>query len=438
MPDFIPYELIMKKRDGAEHTKDEIEYLIREYTKGNLPDYQMSAWLMAVYFRKMTSKERAYLTMAMAKSGDMIDLSFIKKKKVDKHSTGGVGDKVSIPLAPLVASYGVSVPMMSGRGLGHTGGTLDKLESIPGFRTNLSETEYKEIVSRIGVAIISQTERVAPADKKMYALRDVTATVDNLDLITASILSKKLAAGPDAIVLDVKTGSGAFMQRFEDSKALAIAMVDICKNAGKDVVALITDMDQPLGEKIGNALEIEESIEVLKDQGPPDVVEIVLELGGWMLVLGEKAGSLKEGREMIKKAIANSQGLKKFESMVKAQGGDPLVVRDLSILPKSSVSKEVLASKSGIIVKMDAREIGISALLLGAGRETKDSKLDLGAGIVLHKKVGDRLKKEESIATLYSANNEKLEKAKERFIKAIEIRDKPPQKRPLIFETIKM
>lgn len=379
------YDLIMKKRNGGALDREEIEYMVTEYTAGNIPDYQMSAMMMAVYFTGMNEEETAALTMAMAHSGDMIDLSAIPGVKVDKHSTGGVGDKTSIALVPMVAACGVKIAKMSGRGLGHTGGTIDKLESFPGFTTEISSGHFIRQVKDIGAAIMGQTADIAPADKKLYALRDVTATVDNMSLIASSIMSKKLASGADAIVLDVKTGSGAFMKKEQDAYALAQEMVTLGTVAGKQTIAIVSNMDQPLGNAVGNALEVEEAIETLRGKGPDDFTKLCLTLGTYMLIAGKMAADEKEAGQKLKQVIENGSALNKLAEFVRAQGGNPQAVYDTSLLPKASIVEEVVSGQSGYIGRIDCDEIGVCSLLLGGGRETKESSIDLSVGLVLKK-----------------------------------------------------
>ena len=395
-------DLIVKKQEGKELTKKEIRFLIEGYTDGSVPDYQMSAFAMAVYFQDMTDRERVEFTMAIAESGDQIDLSEIDGIKVDKHSTGGVGDTTTLVLAPLVASLGVPVAKMSGRGLGHTGGTLDKLESIPGFKIEISEEDFIELVNKNKVAVIGQSGDLCPADKKLYALRDVTGTVNSLPLIAGSIMSKKIAAGADAIVLDVKVGAGAFMKSIEDAEELAHAMVAIGNLAGRNTMAIISDMSQPLGYAVGNTLEIEEAIETLKGQGPADLEELCLELGAQMVYLGEKATSLEEARELLKEKLHNGEALEKFKEFIAAQHGNPEVVNDYSLMPQAKDKKEVYAEESGYVAEIDADAIGVAAMSLGAGRATKESEIDLSAGLMLHKKVGEKVAKGDLLVTLYA------------------------------------
>ena len=420
------YDLIMKKRNGGELTKEEIRFFIEKYVTGEIPDYQVSALMMAIYFQKMTEKETYELTMAMAESGDVLDLSDIQGIKVDKHSTGGVGDKTSLALTPMVAACGLTVAKMSGRGLGHTGGTIDKLESFPGFTTALTTERFRDNVNRIGIAIMGQTADLAPADKKLYALRDVTATVDNLSLIASSIMSKKLASGADAIVLDVKTGSGAFMKKEEDAFALAEEMVKIGRSAGRRMSALVTDMDQPLGRAVGNALEVIEAINTLQGKGPEDFTELVYSLGSEMLLAGGKAQSTGEARQMLETVVRNGKALEKLEEFVKAQGGDAKAVRDTSLLPQAKASFEIPAPMEGYVSGIVCDEIGICCLMLGGGRETKESEIDLSVGFVIHKKVGDYVNLGESLATMYYNDEEKAKAALERFQKAYSFSSEKP------------
>ena len=422
------YDIIMKKRNGGELSREEIEFFVEGYTRGEIPDYQVSALMMAIYFRKMTKAETHALTMAMAHSGDMLDLSAIKGIKVDKHSTGGVGDKTSLALTPMVAACGIPVAKMSGRGLGHTGGTIDKLESFQGFSTSISTERFIENVNRIGIAIMGQTADLAPADKKLYALRDVTATVDNMSLIASSIMSKKLAAGADAIVLDVKTGSGAFMKKEEDALALAREMVDIGNTAGRRTIAVISDMDQPLGRAVGNALEVKEAIATLHGQGPEDFVELCLTLGSRMLLAGGKAQTAEEARHRLETAIADGSALKKLAEFVEAQGGDSAAVYDPERLPKAAIIQPVPAPKGGYVQHIACDEIGICSLILGGGRETKESDIDLSVGLILKKKVGDRVSEGEPLAYLHGNDLQKLETAKARFLEAYRIGADEPER----------
>lgn len=426
------YDIIMKKRNGGELTGEEIRFFVEGYTRGEIPDYQASALMMAIYFRGMTQRETCELTMAMAHSGDMLDLSAVKGIKVDKHSTGGVGDKTSLALAPMVAACGIPVAKMSGRGLGHTGGTIDKLESFPGFTTALTTERFLENVNRIGIAIMGQTADLAPADKKLYALRDVTATVDQMSLIASSIMSKKLAAGADAIVLDVKTGSGAFMKREEDARALAGEMVNIGRNAGRKTVAVISDMDQPLGYAVGNALEVREAIETLMGRGPEDFVELCLTLGSRMLMAGGKAEDEKTAVRLLKQAIEDGSALRKLAEFVEAQGGDSETVYHPERLPKAAIQRPVPAPEEGFVSHMECDEIGICSLILGGGRETKESKIDLSVGLVLQKKTGDHVKKGEPLAIIHANDENKAAEAEKRFLQACVIRGQAPVKTPFI------
>jgi len=404
-------DLISKKRDGHELTTEEISFFIDGYTNGTIPDYQASAMAMAIYFKDMNDRERADLTRSMVNSGETIDLSAIEGIKVDKHSTGGVGDTTTLVLAPLVASLGIPVAKMSGRGLGHTGGTIDKLESISGFHVELTKEKFIELVNRDKVAVIGQSGNLTPADKKLYALRDVTGTVNSIPLIASSIMSKKIAAGADAIVLDVKTGAGAFMKTEEDAENLAHAMVQIGNHVGRKTMAIISDMSQPLGFAIGNALEVKEAIDTLKGEGPDDLTELVLTLGSQMVVLAKKASTLEEARAKLQESIKNGKALAKFKDFIKNQGGDVSVVDHPEKLPQAKYKIEVPAKESGFVAKMVADEIGIAAMLLGAGRAAKDDVIDLAVGLMLRKKVGDPVTKGESLVTIY-ANSEDVESVK--------------------------
>ncbi len=422
------YDIIMKKRNGGELSREEIEFFVEGYTGGDIPDYQASALMMAIYFQKMTEAETHALTMAMAHSGDMLDLSGICGVKVDKHSTGGVGDKTSLALTPMVAACGISVAKMSGRGLGHTGGTIDKLESFAGFSTAISTERFIDNVNRIGIAIMGQTADLAPADKKLYALRDVTATVDNLSLIASSIMSKKLAAGADAIVLDVKTGSGAFMKREEDALALAKEMVAIGRAAGKNTIAVISDMDQPLGRAVGNALEVREAIDELNGAGPEDFHRLCLTLGSQMLIAGGRAQDEAQAKAMLEGVISDGSALRKFAEFVEAQGGDSEAVYDPERLPKASIIRAVPAPRDGYVQRIACDEVGICSLILGGGRETKESELDLSVGLVLEKKVGDPVRAGEPLARLYANDENKCRTAYERFLGAYVIGDERPDR----------
>lgn len=430
------YDLIMKKRNGGELTKEEIDFMIDGYTKGNIPDYQMSAMMMAIYFQKMTEAETLYLTMAMAESGEMLDLSAISGIKVDKHSTGGVGDKTSLALTPMVAACGVKIAKMSGRGLGHTGGTIDKLESFAGFSTEISTETFLQNVNEIGIAIMGQTKELAPADKKLYALRDVTATVDNMSLIASSIMSKKLASGADAIVLDVKTGSGAFMKEEQDALMLAEEMVKLGNNAGRNTIAVVSDMDQPLGLAVGNALEVKEAVATLKGQGPEDFSELCMTLGALMLIAGGKAETVEEAEGKLKEVIENGSALNKLAEFVKAQGGDASYVYDTELLPKAKIVEPLYSAESGYVQKIVCDEVGICSLLLGGGRETKESVIDLSVGIVLNKKVGDRVEEGDILAYIHANDNDKLKACKERLLPAYQIGKEPIEKNPVIKQII--
>ena len=426
------YDLIAKKRDGGTHSREELEQIVNGYVSGEVTDYQMAAWMMAVYLRGMTDEETAELTDVMAHSGVMVDLSPIPGIKVDKHSTGGVGDKTTLVIAPIVAACGVKIAKMSGRGLGHTGGTIDKMESVPGTRTALSQEEFFAQVNRIGLSVIGQSEGIAVADKKMYALRDVTATVDNMSLIASSIMSKKLAAGADAIVLDVKTGSGAFMKSREDAFALAEEMVKIGKNAGRRTIAVISDMDQPLGMAVGNALEVKEAIATLRGEGPKDFTELCMVLGSQMLMAGGKALSVEQARAALTKVIEDGSALRKLSEFVEAQGGDPTAVTDPSLLPKASMVVPVCADRDGFVGQIACEDVGICSLLLGGGRETKESKIDLSVGILLEKKKGDAVKKGDVLGYLHANDEQRLEAAKDKFLNAYAITDSRPETEPLI------
>ena len=426
------YDLIMKKKKGCELTNEEIRYMIEGYTNETIPDYQMSAMMMAICFQGMTPEETKNLTLAMAESGDILDLSEIKGIKVDKHSTGGVGDKTSLVLGPMVAALGVSVAKMSGRGLGHTGGTIDKLESFTGFTTALSKDTFIKNVNEIGIAIAGQTADLAPADKKLYALRDVTGTVDQMSLIASSIMSKKLASGADAIVLDVKTGDGAFMKTLEDSVALAEAMVSIGKLAGKKMTAIISDMDQPLGNAVGNILEVKEAIDTLQGLGPKDLEELVLTLGSYMVVVAEKAETTKEARKMLEETLRNGTAFEVFKKFVVAQGGCEEEVLHPEKLPVAKYIEEVVADTDGYVAKIQTEEIGRISLLLGGGRETKESEIDLTVGVVLNKKRGDRVEAGDVLATIHANDKDKLAQAKKRLLKAYTIVEEAIEKEVLI------
>lgn len=429
------YDIIRKKRDGGELTTQEIKFFIDGYVKGEIPDYQASALLMAIFFNGMNFQETADLTFAVRDSGQRLDFSAIKGIRVDKHSTGGVGDKTSLVVAPLVASLGVKVAKMSGRGLGHTGGTIDKLEAIPGFRTDLSEEEFLNNVNKIGVCIVGQNKDLAPADKKLYALRDVTATVDSLPLVVSSIMGKKLAADDDCIVLDVKTGSGAFAKSLEDSRTLAKVMVDIGKQAGKKMLALITDMDRPLGNAIGNTLEVKEAIDTLNGHGPEDFTEICVILATNMLYLAGK-GSMEECEKMVKAAIADKRALDTFKKMVVAQGGDVSFIDNPDKFATAPHKRSVKAQKSGYIHHVDTEGYGISSLLLGAGRNTKEENIDIAAGIVLKKKTGDYVKEGEELCVMYTSDEKRFESAVNKFYESTVILSDEPKKRPLVLDRV--
>lgn len=413
-------DLIEKKRDGNELSKEEIEYIVTNYTNGKIPDYQVSALLMAIFYQDMTNEEITNLTLAIANSGDVIDLSSLEGIKVDKHSTGGVGDTTTLILAPLVASVGVTVAKMSGRGLGYTGGTLDKLEAIPGFQIELSDEEFVRIVNESKVAVIGQSGNLAPADKKLYALRDVTATVDSLPLIASSIMSKKIAAGADAIVLDVTTGDGAFMKNIEDARRLAKTMTSIGKLANRETVAVISDMSEPLGEAIGNSLEVVEAIETLQGNGPEDLVEMCYALGSQMVVLAGKAKTTDEERTLLQEALESGKALAKFKEMIQNQGGDPAIVEHPERILTARYTMELPAKQSGVVSKIVANELGIAAMMLGAGRKTKEEDIDHAVGLKLHKKIGDTVTKGESLLTIYS-NDEEITSVIELLYKNIEI-----------------
>ena len=431
------YDLIMKKRNGHELSEKEIRYMITEYTADRIPDYQMSAMLMAIYFNGMENEELAAFTLAMRDSGDLVDLSPIEGIKVDKHSTGGVGDKTTLIVGPIVAACGVPVAKMSGRGLGFTGGTLDKLESISGFRIDLSAQEFFETVKKTGISVIGQTGNLAPADKLLYALRDVTATVDSIPLIAASVMSKKLAAGSDKIVLDVTTGSGAFMKNTRDAKNLAKHMVAIGNHAGKETVAILTGMEEPLGFAIGNNMEVKEAIEVLKGDGPEDVKEVSVALAGMMLSLGLENVSHSQGKRMAKKALSSGQAFEKFKEMVQAQGGDIRYVEHPEFFERDAFEGEVLAAEDGFLSGMDTEKIGVAAGLLGAGRESKDSVIDMSAGIYLEKKIGDTVKKGEPIAICYAGTKEKLNRGMAMFESSIRYSKEAPRIPKLIVDIIR-
>jgi pyrimidine-nucleoside phosphorylase len=434
---FRAIDVIRKKRDGGELSQNEIASLVNAYTRGDIPDYQVSAWLMAVVLRGMTRTETAALTDAMLRSGEVLDLSSLHGRKVDKHSTGGVGDKTSLVLAPLAAAAGVVVPMISGRGLGHTGGTLDKLESIPGFNVNLPVAQFRLVLETCGCAMIGQTAEIAPADRKLYALRDVTGTVESPHLICASIMSKKLAEGIDALVLDVKTGSGAFMKSEKDAAFLAELMVETGERMGKQVVALITDMDQPLGCMIGNALEVVEVVEVLRGQGPEDLRQLCLELAGWMLHLGGVSDTVAKGKEQSEKLIDSGKALDRFRQMVELQGGDPRTIDDPRKLPEARHTMTVSSPKSGYLAALQCEQAGTACVILGGGREQKEDSVDPAVGIVLHKKVGDAVSSGETLATIYYNVETRAARAKQLIEESYQVAESPlHEKRPLIHRVI--
>jgi pyrimidine-nucleoside phosphorylase len=428
-------DLIEKKRDALELSTEEIKFIVNGYTDGSIPDYQVSAFTMAVFFNGMTERETADLTMAMVESGDQIDLSEIEGIKVDKHSTGGVGDTTTLVLGPLVAALGVPVAKMSGRGLGHTGGTIDKLEAVEGFHVEIENQEFIDLVNKNKIAVIGQSGNLTPADKKLYALRDVTATVDSIPMIASSIMSKKIAAGADAIVLDVKTGAGAFMKTLDDSRALAKAMVQIGNNVGRQTMAIISDMSQPLGFAIGNALEVKEAIDTLKGEGPEDLTELCLVLGSNMVYLAKKANSLQEARQMLENAIKDGSALEAFKLFLASQGGDASVVDNPEKLPQAKYIFELEAKEDGYLAEMVADEIGTAAMILGAGRATKESTIDLAVGLMLRKKIGDKVTKGESIVTIYS-NFEDVEAVKQKLYDNITITSEPTKAPTLIYEEI--
>jgi pyrimidine-nucleoside phosphorylase len=433
------YDLIRKKRDGLALSAEELQYLVWGATTGGVADEQLSAFLMAVFFRGMDAQELPAWLNAMLHSGQVLDLSGIPGRKVDKHSTGGVGDKISLPLAPLVAVCGVKVPMVSGRGLGHTGGTLDKLESIPGFTVDLSIARFAELVNRLGVCLIGQTAEIAPADRKLYALRDATATVESVPLIASSILSKKLAEGIDALVLDVKVGKGAFMKSVADARLLARTMVELCRAVGRGCVALLTDMDAPLGSAVGNAVEVRESIEILRGGGPADVRELTLRLGVEMLIAGEAPGVGNDpllARMRLETALADGGALRRFAQLIEAQGGDPRVCEDPSRLPQPKLVREVRADRGGVLVGLDAEQVGLAAVELGAGRARKEDVVDHAAGLLVLKRVGDEVKTGDVLAELHAATEARLDAGEARLRAAAAFGDHPPERKPLVLERI--
>ena len=429
-------DLIRKKRDSGELSREEINFLVSGYTRGDIPDYQMAAWLMAVWIRGMNRSELAALTEVMLHSGEVLNHSEIPGKKVDKHSTGGIGDKTSLILAPVVAAGGLTVPMISGRGLGHTGGTLDKLEAIPGFNVNLSLGEFRRVLRQCGMGLIGQTAEIAPADKKIYALRDVTSTVENIGLICASIMSKKLAEGIDALVLDVKTGSGAFMKKEEDSIRLAEVMVETGQRMGKKVVALITGMDQPLGRMAGHSNEVAESIEVLRGRGPTDLRDLSLALSAWMFYLGERTKTVEEGRRLAETMIASGQALEKFRQGIRLQGGDERVIDEPERLPIARLNFHVTSSASGLITGTNCEGFGIALAMLGGGREKKEDKIDHGVGLEFHKRIGDRVEIGEPLATIHYNSDAQLAEAKVLIASSYFIGEKAPQEKPPLVRRI--
>lgn len=429
------YDIIAKKREGAALSKEEIDFSIRGYTSGDIPDYQMSALLMAICIKGMTDEETANLTMSMANSGDITDLTTIPGIKVDKHSTGGVGDKTTLIITPIVASCGVNVAKLSGRALGHTGGTIDKLESIEGYRTDIPQAEFLKLVQDIGASVIGQSPRIAPADKKIYSLRDQTATVESIPLIASSIMSKKIASGADAIVLDVKTGSGAFMKEIDDAIMLAKKMVAIGDKVGRETVALVTDMNIPLGNAIGTSLEVIESVQILSGQGDERLASLCITISANMLYLA-KMGSINECKEMVMESIRSGRALEKLCQMVRAQGGNDSLIRNTDQFPKAAIAHPVKATQSGYITDMDTEKIGVSALLLGAGRESMDEQIDFSAGIILGRRTGDFVKKGDILATLHTNSENRLSRAKEVYMNAIKFSDEKPIERDLIIKRI--
>jgi pyrimidine-nucleoside phosphorylase len=430
-------DLIRKKRDSKEHSREEINFLIAGYTRGAIPDYQMAAWLMAAWLRGLNRAELAALTEAMLHSGEVVDLSDLPGKKVDKHSTGGVGDKTSLILAPIVAAGGLTVPMISGRGLGHTGGTLDKLEAIPGFNTALDLKEFRRVLGECGMALIGQTAEIAPADKKIYALRDATSTVESIGLICASIMSKKLAEGIDALVLDVKTGSGAFMQKETDALELAEVMVETAQSMGKKAVALITDMGQPLGRMAGHSNEIIESIEVLRGGGPKDLRDLSVELSAWMFYLGERTKSVEEGRTLAGEMIRSGKAVEKFREAIRLQGGDPRVIDDTSLLQGAEGRMDVLSSRGGFVTDTNCMEFGTALAMIGGGREKKEDSIDHGVGLEFHKRIGERVEKGERLATIHYNAQGKLQEAKEKIAASFVVGDEAPGERKLVLQVLR-
>ena len=431
------YDIIDCKKRGLALTKEEIDFVVQGYTKGDIPDYQVSALLMAIYFQGMSLEETAYLTMAMASSGDQIDLSPIQGIKVDKHSTGGVGDKTTIVLAPLVAAAGAKVAKMSGRGLGHTGGTIDKLESFEGFKVELTEEQFFDNVNAHHIAVVGQSGDLAPADKKLYALRDVTATVDNMSLIASSIMSKKIASGADAICLDVKCGTGAFMKKLEDAKALGKAMVDIGNHVGRQTMAVVSDMNQPLGYAVGNALEVMEAINTLRGKGPEDLTLLTITLASHMLMLAGLAKDVEAAKNQIQDLLSTGAAIDKLKEWIKLQGGDERAVDDFSYLPQAPYHRDFCLNQIGYVEAINAEAVGKAALVLGAGRETKESSIDLAVGIVIHKKIGDKINVDEPVATIYYNNEQKYNLATSILEKAYKISDQQIEKPDLIYDIIR-
>ena len=429
-------DLIRKKRDSGEHSREEIDFLISGYTRGEIPDYQMAAWLMAVWIRGLNLAESAALTECMLYSGEIVKHSDLPMKKVDKHSTGGVGDKTSLILAPIVAAGGLAVPMISGRGLGHTGGTLDKLEAIPGFNTALTLADFRRVLRECGMSLIGQTAEIAPADKKIYALRDATSTVENIGLICASIMSKKLAEGIDALVLDVKAGSGAFMEREEDAVRLAEVMVDTARRTGKKAVALVTDMSQPLGRMAGHSNEVIESIDVLRGRGPADLRDLSIELSAWMFHLGERTKSVEEGRRLATEMLASGKALEKFRDCIRLQGGDARVLDDASLLPMAKKQVDVVSAKAGFIAATHCREFGVALAMLEGGRGKKEDRIDLGVGLEFHKRIGDRVHSGEKLVTIQYNSDTRLAEAKDLIASSFIILDNAPPVPPLIRRVI--
>jgi len=431
-----PYDVIIKKRKGKVHTVREIEYFIKNYTKGEIPDYQVSAWLMASFLNGLNEDETCFLTEAMLHSGKIIDLSSIKKPKVDKHSTGGVGDKISLILAPAVAACGVAVPMTSGRGLGFTGGTLDKLESIPGYNVHLSEKEFISVLKEVGFAMTGQTEFIAPADKKLYALRDVTGTVESIPLITSSILSKKFAEGADSVVMDVKFGSGAFMKTIEESRRLATSLVSTAERMGKKVICVLSNMNQPLGKAVGNSLEVIESIDCLRGNEQEDIIELVSVLGGYMLLAAGIVDTVEKGMQKIKSSVRNGEAFEKFKKSVELQGGSIESILDVQNLPCAHLSMEINARENGYITSINTENIGTAAVFLGAGRFTKEDSIDHASGIKIHKKIGDAVEAGEKLATLSYNDGKHLKRATDLVRECYSIGKEPPDDYRLIYEVI--